>query len=196
MGGSISLRGWQYPDESYITQVHKWLELAFIPGCFEEALKKSEGESKDRDPPPPQEDWAYLHEYTHEWYLSDGTICPLTSSKESEERRSKIELVNIAVPAAGPGYAEQCALQHLPEDVDLVIIDFSVNDYIDSHLLSHPERHAYERILRRLLSLSKQPAVILFEAFPRQTSFNEPLDKKLKPGSTLGQEKHQLIAGK
>lgn len=33
LGGSISLRGWNSPDESYITQVHKWLELVMVEGC-------------------------------------------------------------------------------------------------------------------------------------------------------------------
>ena len=33
LGGSLSLRGWNYPDESFIRQLHKWLELTFIPGC-------------------------------------------------------------------------------------------------------------------------------------------------------------------
>jgi hypothetical protein len=25
--------GWNYPDESYVRQLHKWLELTFVEGC-------------------------------------------------------------------------------------------------------------------------------------------------------------------
>jgi hypothetical protein len=39
-------------------------------------------------------------------------------------------------------------LQKTPQDVDLFLIDFAVNDYSSADRLSHPERHAYERILR------------------------------------------------
>lgn len=42
---------------------------------------------------------------------------------------------------------------------------FSLPSDIDAKMLSHPERHAYERILRRALSLPKRPAVVDFEAF-------------------------------
>jgi hypothetical protein len=33
LGGSISLRGWNSPDESYMSQVHRWLELVMVEGC-------------------------------------------------------------------------------------------------------------------------------------------------------------------
>ena len=33
LGGSISIRGCNHPDESYIAQAHKWLELTFLEGC-------------------------------------------------------------------------------------------------------------------------------------------------------------------
>jgi hypothetical protein len=28
-----SCPGYNYPDETYIRQVHKWLELTFVQGC-------------------------------------------------------------------------------------------------------------------------------------------------------------------
>ena len=33
LGGSLSMRGWNHADESYMAQVHKWLELAMVEGC-------------------------------------------------------------------------------------------------------------------------------------------------------------------
>ena len=42
---------------------------------------------------------------------------------------SRIELVVLAVAAAGPGYVEACVLPKLPEDADLVVLDFGINDF-------------------------------------------------------------------
>eukprot|EP00798_Chlamydomonas_sp_ICE-L_P019820 gene19820-26505_t len=59
----------------------------------------------------------------------------------------------------------KCMLQKTPEDVDLVMVDFGVNDYQASNFFSHPERHAYERILRHFLAIEHSPSVLLFEAY-------------------------------
>jgi hypothetical protein len=42
-------------------------------------------------------------------------------------------------------------LQHLPEDADLVFLDFGVNDYMNGDQMDHPERKAMERIMRYVL---------------------------------------------
>ena len=49
----------------------------------------------------------------------------------------------------------RCVLHRLPEDADLVILDFGINDFQKGDTLIHPERQAFERILRRALSLPK-----------------------------------------
>ncbi len=41
MGGSIALRGWNSPDQTYAKQVHRWLELALVPGCIEAARTRA-----------------------------------------------------------------------------------------------------------------------------------------------------------
>lgn len=41
---------------------------------------------------------------------------------------SEIELINGAVPATGSDYYSMCFKEHIPEDVDIVIIELSVND--------------------------------------------------------------------
>ncbi len=46
-------------------------------------------------------------------------------------------------------------LERLPEDADLAIIDFAVNDFAKADTLNHPERQAFERILRRVMALPK-----------------------------------------
>jgi hypothetical protein len=42
LGGSLSIRGWNHADESYIAQVHKWLEVTFVEGCREEAEARAQ----------------------------------------------------------------------------------------------------------------------------------------------------------
>ncbi len=46
-------------------------------------------------------------------------------------------------------------LPRLPEDADLVLFDFGINDFQQSEKLNHPERHALERMMRRVLSLPR-----------------------------------------
>jgi hypothetical protein len=59
--------------------------------------------------------------------------------------------------------------------------------------LNHPERHAFERILRKVLGSRSQPAVILFEAFAWRHSKGKFAGDTKFPYH-LGQEKHSLIA--
>lgn len=68
---------------------------------------------------------------------------------------SEIELVNGAVPATGTDYFSMCFQVHIPEDVDLVIIELSINDQ-----RIEPNAIAYEWLLRGLLNLPKRPAIL------------------------------------
>eukprot|EP00798_Chlamydomonas_sp_ICE-L_P007716 gene7716-884_t len=36
LGGSISVRGAKEMDQTFVKQVHKWMELVFMPGCMDE----------------------------------------------------------------------------------------------------------------------------------------------------------------
>lgn len=68
---------------------------------------------------------------------------------------TQIELVNGAVPATGSDYYSMCFGEHIPEDVDIVIIELAVNDQrIESNAI------AYEWLLRGLLDLPNRPAVL------------------------------------
>jgi hypothetical protein len=101
--------------------------------------------------------------------------------------------VNLAVPATGPGYAERCVLTRLPEDSDLVIMDFGINDFQQASKLNHPERQAFERIMRRALALPRSPAVMLFSAYSDYQAHGSFVGKS-KEGENLSQDKHVMIA--
>ncbi|GAX73477.1 hypothetical protein CEUSTIGMA_g929.t1 [Chlamydomonas eustigma] len=262
LGGSLSLRGWNFPDESYIRQLHKWLELTFVPGCRNEAAKRLTHEAASPSPPqwkgkldfrtskklregavkgqavrsrpsvetslpqvhpsvhgghqstegpiasslypkplmnttgtedldamwPAEDEWipargpgpsSEIHTLPsagyrggvlgqdpipHDGGASVGSSVPSTR-RGHMCRDSNVDLVVLAVPAAGPGYTERCVLSQMPEGVDLVILDFGINDYQSGEKLDHPERRALERIIRKILSLPEHPAVIMFEAW-------------------------------
>lgn len=70
-----------------------------------------------------------------------------------------IPVFNGAVPATGSDYFSFCFGLHIPQDADLVFVELGVNDQAEEeHLLD------MERLLRGLLDLGTQPAVVLFEA--------------------------------
>ena len=74
---------------------------------------------------------------------------------------------NGAVPCTTSAYFSACHDVHVPRDADVVILDFSVNDW---HNPSGPPflndvRGAFERLLRKLLNYPNRPAVVLMHAY-------------------------------
>ena len=67
----------------------------------------------------------------------------------------EVEVVNGAVGATVSEYLETCFAEHIPEDVDIVLIELAIND-------QRLERNArsYENLMRALLDLPNHPAVI------------------------------------
>jgi hypothetical protein len=65
-------------------------------------------------------------------------------------------LLNGGVPGTGPTYMEHCVHNHMPEDPDLVLLEYSVNT--DHQPLS------FERLLRRLLLHPRAPAILVVNA--------------------------------
>jgi hypothetical protein len=84
-----------------------------------------------------------------------------------------VQVQNGAVPAVESNYFTACWKEHLDEDLDMVIIEMSINDgrYVMPHascwiclwlrcLRSEALAHSYEYLLRGLLELPTKPAVL------------------------------------
>nr|KAF8609408.1 hypothetical protein BDV93DRAFT_464639 [Ceratobasidium sp. AG-I] len=65
--------------------------------------------------------------------------------------------INGAVPATTTEYYSVCALEHIDEDVDLVILEMAIND---QRQVIDLFAQTYEWLIRMLLSLPNKPAVI------------------------------------
>lgn len=71
---------------------------------------------------------------------------------------SDIPVINGATPATGSDYFSYCFALHVPDDADLIIVELGVND------VGEPEDlKTMEDLLRGLLDLESQPAVMLLE---------------------------------
>ncbi|KAG8768143.1 CRISPR-associated endonuclease/helicase Cas3 [Ceratobasidium sp. 428] len=68
--------------------------------------------------------------------------------------------VNGAVPATGTAYFSVCALEHIDESVDLVILELAIND-----LRGESSAMTYEWLIRSLLELPHKPAIISTHVF-------------------------------
>ncbi|ORY35911.1 hypothetical protein BCR39DRAFT_568808 [Naematelia encephala] len=69
-----------------------------------------------------------------------------------------IAVIRIAHPALGSDYFSLCFKEHIPEDVDLIIVELAVNDQL---ILKSIDQ--YELMVRGLLDLPNQPAIISLE---------------------------------
>jgi hypothetical protein len=61
-------------------------------------------------------------------------------------------LYNTAKPGSIPEYFSACLLDHLPPDVDLVVLEFGVNSRWE-------DVGPWARLMRRVMRLESQPAV-------------------------------------
>ncbi|CAE6469557.1 unnamed protein product [Rhizoctonia solani] len=68
--------------------------------------------------------------------------------------------VNGAVPATGTEYFSVCALEHIDENVDLIVLELGIND-----LRNEAAAISYEWLVRFLLQLPNKPAIINVHAF-------------------------------
>lgn len=74
--------------------------------------------------------------------------------------QSQLTLQNGAVPAVGTGYMSVCYGEHIDADADVVITEFAINEN-----RSDESATTYELLLRQLLLLPKQPAVLNLQVF-------------------------------
>ncbi|CAL5223929.1 g6531 [Coccomyxa viridis] len=91
-----------------------------------------------------------------QWLRSLGT----------DERPAKVEFVNSAVSATTSSYTSQCMHDFVPADADLVLVEFSVNDWevVDAQnfaWMDNSLRRGFERLIRKLLGMDSSPAVLL-----------------------------------
>lgn len=78
----------------------------------------------------------------------------ITSQYPNEEH----QFVNGAIAGASSDLLSYCFVEQIPENPDLVLAEFAVNDFPDPNALI-----TYERLIRGLLDLPSQPAVINLE---------------------------------
>ena len=83
-------------------------------------------------------------------------------------------LVNSGTPATGPEYMEKCFAYQIPAKPDVVLVEYAQN-------IARPEDElALERLLRALLQLPSQPAVLMVEL--------PSIEEVRKADYTLGEE--------
>jgi len=139
LGGSISThRGAATADLQWHGQLQKWLEFTFTECASQYPLEETE-----------------LTEFVPE-YLRSGKAC----------NSSSITLINLAVGASSSIFAEKCLFSKVPQDADLVIIEYSMNAIASGlQKLDTMERRSLERLLRKALLMPHQPAIMLFHTW-------------------------------
>ncbi|KAJ9101773.1 hypothetical protein QFC21_003112 [Naganishia friedmannii] len=70
------------------------------------------------------------------------------------------EIMNGAIGGMDSSYYAFCGTHHIPPDVDLIVLEFDVNDQA-----SFLYQHFFDQLLRALLTLPSQPAVIILGAW-------------------------------
>ncbi|KAH7106458.1 hypothetical protein BKA62DRAFT_612217 [Auriculariales sp. MPI-PUGE-AT-0066] len=79
---------------------------------------------------------------------------------KSQFPNSRLTLQSGAVAATGTGYMSMCFKEHIDEDADIVLTEFAINDQ-----RSDSNAESYEWLLRQLLEMPKQPAVVNLQVF-------------------------------
>lgn len=74
---------------------------------------------------------------------------------------------NGAIPGTPSNYAAMCLEIMVDEDVELVFVEYILNDgFGDGPILANPLGKNYERLLRKLLKKPQMPAVVLMQVCP------------------------------
>ncbi|WRT70476.1 uncharacterized protein IL334_007474 [Kwoniella shivajii] len=82
------------------------------------------------------------------------------SKGESGKKSNKNSIINGAQGGMGTDYFSLCFNEHIPDDVDLVIIELAINDEV---LIRN--MNSYELLVRGLYDLPNKPAVINLHVF-------------------------------
>ncbi|KAL4431189.1 hypothetical protein ABPG75_006445 [Micractinium tetrahymenae] len=87
-------------------------------------------------------------------------------------------LVNKGIAASTAFMYAACLQHHVPEDADLVSLEFTVNEAQNSPYQS-PERRSFEQLIRRLLARKHPPAVLILHSYGWWNSFGDGMDRGL-----------------
>ncbi|KAK3286862.1 DNA polymerase alpha subunit B [Cymbomonas tetramitiformis] len=80
---------------------------------------------------------------------------------------------NGGVSASPIKYMNLCVREHVPADVDLVIIEYAVNQMLpDKSIAKSDPVQQYERLVRKLIRFPNRPAIILLQTFSWSRGFN------------------------
>ncbi|KAJ4470801.1 hypothetical protein J3R30DRAFT_1122654 [Lentinula aciculospora] len=91
--------------------------------------------------------WSHIYaEYIRETFAR---------STSADPANVEVELINGSVGATISEYMETCFREHIPEDVDLVIIELAINDQRLERLAK-----GYENLIRAIFALPLKPAII------------------------------------
>ncbi|KAJ3718514.1 hypothetical protein C8R42DRAFT_629851 [Lentinula raphanica] len=90
----------------------------------------------------------------------------------------EVELINGSVSGTITQYMETCFREHIPEDVDLVIIELAINDQRLEYLAQ-----GYEHLIRSIFALPQRPAVISVQVMAL-----------MFPTITMGGDLHTAVA--
>ncbi|KAJ3798564.1 hypothetical protein GGU11DRAFT_723053 [Lentinula aff. detonsa] len=114
--------------------------------------------------------WSHIYaEYIRETFAT---------STSSDPDNVEVELINGSVGATVSQYMETCFREHIPEDVDLVIIELAINDQRLEFLAK-----GYENLIRAIFALPQQPAII-----------NIQVMALMFPTITMGGDLHTAVA--
>jgi hypothetical protein len=70
---------------------------------------------------------------------------------------------NGAVPGTPSAYALMCLELMIDEDVDIVFIEYVLNDGFDNVILDSRVGKIYERLVRKILAKPNMPAVVMMQ---------------------------------
>mmetsp|Transcript_33865 Transcript_33865/g.75103 ORF Transcript_33865/g.75103 Transcript_33865/m.75103 type:complete len:554 (+) Transcript_33865:139-1800(+) len=80
-------------------------------------------------------------------------------------KNATVSMYNGAKGGTNTGYMALCVHEHAPPDLDMVFVEFSINDISRGANRPLQERRAFEVLLRRLLTYPRPLAIIVFHGF-------------------------------
>ncbi|GFZ43067.1 hypothetical protein JCM24511_00785 [Saitozyma sp. JCM 24511] len=125
-------------------------------GAIGGSISLGHGVGPDYDPNEPRVLHRLVFEHLNRLFPQKAG----TAYGESGRDRGMNSYVNGALGATGSDYFSLCFKEHIPEDVDLVVIELAVNDEPQVYV-----QESYERLVRSLLDLPRKPAVLNLQVF-------------------------------